>query len=278
MARMTKSEAIGHLERAKHQLRELEECSTDSQSFIKWRRDTRIAIENVFGKNSDEADEFGRVNFYPPSIGFQVVGLDDRNYAEEERSRRESFSNGLSRSESLLQSMIEQIKLYRQDEDESDTNHTDSVTSITDSRKILIVHGTNDAIKYEVARLIGKLELEEIILEEQASMGRTLIDKFEQVASEVGFAIVLLTPDDEGKKMGTKEPHSPRARQNVIFELGFVSASLGRNRVCALRKGNVEIPSDYRGVVYISMDKSNWQVSLAKELRAAGYEADANKI
>lgn len=147
-----------------------------------------------------------------------------------------------------------------------------------DSTKILVVHGHDNESKQEVARLIEKQDLEAVILEEQPSRGRTLIDKFMQEASEVNFAVVLLTPDDEGRKQGTEEKLRPRARQNVILELGFVSASLGPHRVCALLKGEVEIPSDYEGVVYVPMNNNDWKRLLIKELDAAGYHVDANKI
>lgn len=277
MAELSKSEAIGHLLRVKGQIQEIEGCSTDSPAFIEWRRGTRIAIDYVFGKGSDESSEFVNVNFFPPSIGISVMGLEAEERARDERWRQESYRNGLTRSKSLLKTMIEQISTYWPDESEPVSPDSDLENTRPASNKILIIHGTNAGIKYEVARLIEKLGLEAIILEEQPSMGRTLIDKFEKVADEVEFATVLLTPDDEGRKKGT-DTFRPRARQNVILELGFVAASLGRHRVCALRMGEVEIPSDYNGVVYISMDDHNWQLKYIKELKTAGYEVDANKI
>ena len=277
MAGMSKSEAIGHLQRVRGRIQELEEGSTDSSAFNEWRRDTRIAIENVFEKHSDEAREFGHVDFYPRLIGNSAIRSEAETRARNERMRRESYRNGLTRSKSLLNSMIDQIKTYWTDESEPVTPHADLENTKPSSNKILVVHGTDAGIKNEVARLIEKLGLEAIILEEQPSMGRTLIDKFEQMTDEVEFATVLLTPDDEGRKKGT-DKLTPRARQNVILELGFVSASLGRNRVCALRKGNVEIPSDYSGVVYVSLDDQDWKLKYIRELKTAGYEADANKI
>ncbi|MFL4399671.1 TIR domain-containing protein [Citrobacter portucalensis] len=91
------------------------------------------------------------------------------------------------------------------------------------------------------------------------------------------FAVVLLTPDDEGcVKGGTLEP---RARQNVLLELGFFIGHLGRDKVCALKKGAVEIPSDFAGVVWEHMDDNNgWKQSFSRELEAAGYTIDWNKV
>ena len=69
----------------------------------------------------------------------------------------------------------------------------------------------------------------------------------------MGFAVVLLTADDQGRKAG-EAAWSPRARQNVVLELGYFLAKLSRAKVCALMKGEVERPSDYHGVLYILLD------------------------
>ena len=113
-------------------------------------------------------------------------------------------------------------------------------------------------------------------MHEQANKGRTIIEKVE-AESDVGFAVVLLTPDDIGSVQGgTPEP---RARQNVILELGYFIGRLGRERVCALKRGALDIPSDFTGVVWTEMDDANgWRTSLARELMAAGYDIDWNKV
>lgn len=144
------------------------------------------------------------------------------------------------------------------------------------SRKIFIVHGHDDGARETVARFLERIGFEAIILHEQANQGRTIIEKV-VAHSDVGFAIVLLTPDDEGcKKGGALEP---RARQNVLFELGYFIGHLGREKVCALKHGALEIPSDFNGVVWESMDSNGgWKQSLARELQAAGYVVDWNKV
>ncbi|KND21130.1 hypothetical protein ADZ37_01130 [Pannonibacter phragmitetus] len=142
--------------------------------------------------------------------------------------------------------------------------------------KIFIVHGHDEGALYGLARFLEKLKLEVIILKEQPNQGRTIIEKYEDSAAEVGFAVVLLTPDDVGSAV-LAEGHSQRARQNVIFELGYFAGKLGRGRVCLLRKGNVEIPSDLFGVVYTEMDPAEgWKQALVKELKAAKIDFDAN--
>ena len=147
------------------------------------------------------------------------------------------------------------------------------------SSKVFIVHGHDGAAKHEVARFLGTLDLEAIILHEQANEGRTIIEKVEAYGGEAGFAIVLLTPDDEGARRG--EVSRPRPRQNVVMELGFFIGKLGRGRVCALKsKGDMDLPSDILGIVWeeFEPDGQGWKMSLARELKAAGYPIDWNKV
>ncbi|MEI8395563.1 MAG: nucleotide-binding protein [Rhodospirillaceae bacterium] len=133
--------------------------------------------------------------------------------------------------------------------------------------------------KLMVARFLEKIDLSPIILHEKENEGKTIIEKFEK-HSDVGFAIVLLTPDDVGC-LSTENPAGlkPRARQNVILELGYFIGKLGRSRVCALKKSDIELPSDYLGVTWTELDAAEgWHKKLIKELRAAGYAIDANKV
>ena len=143
-------------------------------------------------------------------------------------------------------------------------------------RKVFVVHGHDEGARESIARFLEKIGFEAIILHEQASQGRTVIEKVE-AHGNVGFAVVLLTPDDEGcAKGGTP---MPRARQNVLIELGYFIGRLGRKHVCALKRGEIEIPSDFGGVVYETFDASGgWKQALGKELKAAGYEIDWNKV
>jgi len=147
------------------------------------------------------------------------------------------------------------------------------------SNKVFIVHGHDNEAKQEVARLLQKLKLEPIILHEQANKGQTIIEKFESNASDVAFAVILLTPDDVGAAKRDHKSLKERARENVVFEMGFFFAKLGRERVCALVKGGTEQPSDVSGVVYESMDSAGfWKSRLVKELQAAGMLVDLNDL
>jgi predicted nucleotide-binding protein len=143
------------------------------------------------------------------------------------------------------------------------------------SRKVFIVHGHDEGAREMVARFLERLGFQSIILHEQANQGRTVMEKVE-AHGDVSFAVVLLTPDDEGcAKGGTPEP---RARQNVLLELGYFLGRLGRDKVCALKRGTVEIPSDFAGVVWESMDSTGWKQALGRELEAVGHEIDWNKV
>ena len=142
---------------------------------------------------------------------------------------------------------------------------------------VFIVHGHDDSTKETVAEFVKSLGLHAVVLHEQPNSGRTIIEKFEAY-SNVGFAVVLLTPDDIGASSKDRENLQPRARQNVILELGFFLGKIGREKVCVLYKEDVEIPSDYQGVLYTLFDSSgSWRPQLAKELKHAGFVVDLNK-
>ncbi len=142
-------------------------------------------------------------------------------------------------------------------------------------RRVFVVHGHDDAAREAVARFLERMGFEAIVLHERANRGGTIIEKFE-ANSDVGYAVVLLTPDDEGAKTGFTA--NPRARQNVIFEWGYFVGRLGREHVFALKKGNVELPSDIQGWVWEVLDEYGaWRQKLAKELEAAGFSIDWSK-
>ena len=142
-----------------------------------------------------------------------------------------------------------------------------------DNTRVFVVHGHDEIAKLDVAKFIEGIGPKPVILHMQASRGMTIIEKIEEY-SNVGFAVVLYTPCDVGSKNGKYSFH-PRARQNVVFEHGYLIAKLGRGRVAALVKGNVEIPNDISGVIYIQLDEQGqWKEELKKEMKHAGYEIE----
>jgi len=153
-----------------------------------------------------------------------------------------------------------------------------AISSIpADMSKVFIVHGHADGARETVARFIEQLGLTAVILHEQANRGMTIPEKL-IAHGDVGFAVVLLTPDDVGRAKGEIED-KPRARQNAVLELGYFVGRLGRDKVCALLKGDIEMPSDFVGTVYVKWDSAGaWKMTLAKEMDAAGYNIDFNKV
>ncbi|MNP12863.1 putative nucleotide-binding protein containing TIR-like domain protein [compost metagenome] len=140
-------------------------------------------------------------------------------------------------------------------------------------RNVFIVHGRDNEAKQEVSRFIESIGLKAIILHEQASGGRTIIEKIEHYSGDADFALVLYTPCDRGRGAHERTiPARNRARQNVVFEHGYLMAKLGRENVCALSKGEIETPNDISGVVYVDFDTSGaWKREVVKELRECGY-------
>jgi hypothetical protein len=264
---MDKATIITKLKERIETLRSLSAVSTQDPSFKKWRRDTEITLEHLFGKDTRHLRDFRSVRFTPGSY----------NIMNPELAFARAFSNGRGSAEALFQSMIEEVEEYWPGSGEVDPDF--EATIPVESKKVFIVHGHQEAIRESVARLLEKLDLEPVILHEQPNKGRTIIEKFVDF-SDVAFSVVLLTGDDKGGKndISPKE-YSLRARQNVILELGFFLGRLGRERVCALYEEGVEIPSDYDGIIFIPLDKSGaWRLLLGRELRAAGLEVDLNKI
>lgn len=141
---------------------------------------------------------------------------------------------------------------------------------------VFVVHGRSEHRKSEAARFLEGLGLNAVVLHEQPNAGRTVIEKFENYAGKAGYALVVVTADDAGG-LANSEVHSPRARQNVVFELGFFYGKLGRNRVCVLYESGVEKPSDIDGIAYIPLE-GDWRLSLARELKAANVPFDMEKL
>ena len=270
MSGLGKAEAIRRLDDALTIAKDLQSVFYDATSpeFQKWRRGTRIAIRHIF-HDRGHIGEFDNVIFYS---GIRP----DHN--------RIPYLKGLKSAIVLLESMVDEVENYWPGGEEiARTNNVPGTNSSGNTkestrRSVFIVHGRDEGARSAVARFLEKLDLQPVILDEQANRGLTIIEKFES-HSDVGFAIVLLTPDDEGGLRGDGKSGRHRARQNVIFELGFFIGRLGRQRVCALTKGStMEIPSDYSGVVYIPLDEGGgWQLALIKELKAADLDVDANR-
>jgi hypothetical protein len=226
-------------------------------------RRSEMVIRNVFGADSKYLTDLKSIDFYP-----MVYPASDESY-------RSSWTRGTRNFQNLIRTMQEELMLF------GGTAVTRESPATPNAKDVFIVHGHDEAIKVNVARTLEKLGLVPIILHEKPNQGRTVIEKFTDY-SAVGFAVVLLSPDDVGKlRTAPVEDLRPRARQNVIFELGFFLGRLGRERVLALYAptDNFELPSDYSGVLFVPFDSSGrWQFDLVRELKAADYDVDANAL
>lgn len=151
--------------------------------------------------------------------------------------------------------------------------------------RVFLVHGRDRTILSEVESFLRRIEVNPVILSEEPNQGRTIIEKFEH-HSDVNYAIVLLAGEDIGR-LAILEGSAlkPRARQNVVFELGFFVGKLGRSRVSAIVPSigdeGLELPSDVLGLGYIELNRSHpgtWRLPLVRELRGAAIAFNADKL
>jgi predicted nucleotide-binding protein len=138
-------------------------------------------------------------------------------------------------------------------------------------------HGRDEDGRNEVALFLRKIGLEDTVLHQRPNRGRHLHTKFQEEAEGASFAVILMTPDDDGGLVG--EPQQRRARQNVVFELGFFIGKLETPHVAAFIGPGVEKPSDFDGICWIEFGRApKWKIELARELKEAGVPFDSDKI
>ena len=267
MARPKKAKSIERLRKILDKVPELQMLPRQSPEFKKWRRNALVAITNTFGSESSHVAEFS-------SIHFSLMAI---STVTPESDFVEAYQSGLDSAASVLESMIDEIQEYWE-EDEHSPNVSDSRAKVRkNTNKVFVIHGQDKSARETVARFLERLNLKPVILHEQPNEGRTIIEKFEDYA-DVTFVVVLLTPDDMGALKEQSRNLKPRARQNVVFEFGYFIGKLGRERVCALSKRDVERPSDCDGILYVPLDNEDgWKMKLLRELKAAGFSVDANQ-
>lgn len=229
------------------------------ENFTQWHDRTEVVIRQVFGESSVTYNKFSNVRYSPSVWG---PGMDTSGY------RPAGVRNVIS----ILEAGKLELELL---DDDAPVAEEAGVLAV--GTKAFIVHGQDDARKYELESFLQKL-LDEppVILHQLANGGRVLIEKFEQSAASVGFAVVLLTADDFGRsKHLDPQDDLPRARQNVVFELGFFIGLIGRSKVAVLYDNGVELPSDVSGLAYIPLDPAGaWKGKLASEMDHAGMKVD----
>lgn len=256
------------------------------------QRKATLLIKHSFGKSSEYDSDLYEIDF-PEDDPF------DRDN-DIFHPRKQRWESGKKTILNLLGTMIEDLKMS-----ESSKISPETKGDKPKSTRVFIVHGTDHKPMKELKAMLSGLGLNPIVLHEQPSSGKTVVEKLEDY-SDVGYAFVILTPDDglfsiqEVEKLcdeiDSKKIYEHQkdklffdsfgkmwrrvARQNVILELGYFMGLLGRNRVCCLYNGNVVLPSDIHGIVYVPFKNSVEEAKdmIVKELRACGYKVDANKI
>ena len=191
----------------------------------------------------------------------------DSGFTKQEQAKLRQVTN---ESNSLLQ----KVKLLLSPP-KSDNRMNNQVRS----NKIFVIHGHDNEMKSDVTQTLQKLDLDPIILHEKPNSEQTLIEKISDYA-HVSFAVVLLSPDDLAyPEEKTPEEAKYRAKQNVIFELGYFLGLLGKQNVIAIyrKKKDFEIPNNYNGVLWIEY-KTGWYFELIRELQATNFDVDANKL
>ena len=201
---------------------------------------TGVVLRQTVGPSDPLVAQFNRISY---SLSFST---DRTTQAEFNEARRRGVRRGIA----FLDAAKSQLAISDDLGSEVSAGDEDSAAPIRSN--IFIVHGRDDGKKEKVARFIKDLTgRDPIILHEQASSGATLIEKLERYAETAAFAVVIATGDDLGRVAGDDNAvEQPRARQNVILELGYFIALLGRHNVVLLLEPGVERPSDTDGIVY----------------------------
>lgn len=233
--------------------------SSFTRDFITWQSLVRSTIGSMFTGGQQPA------RIVEEALAVPVIG------------------NGRDKFEQMHGMMLGALEAARnaaeQEQSKSSAANSPAVSArARGDNKVFVVHGHDEGSKNELEIVLKDLGLEPVVLHRLADQGRTIIEKFEQ-HSDVGYAIVLLTPDDiayaatEDVLADGARNKEWRARQNVVFELGFFFGSLGRERVCCLYKAPLTSPSDISGIVYKRFERSVEEVaySLMRELRTAGF-------
>jgi predicted nucleotide-binding protein len=229
--------------------------------FDTWKAEAGVVLRHAVGTDDPLVAQFEDVNY-----GLLIV-----TEATPQSAWDRARAGGVSRAVSILRAAVTQVRLTEESGKSSDERDLSART------RIFIVHGHDDGLKETVARFLLRLtDSEPVILHEQTSGSATIIEKLERFTATARYAVVIATGDDVGRSAAAEPGDElPRARQNVVFELGYFFAALGRSNVALLYQPGVERPSDTDGIVHITLDDGGaWKVALTRELEGAGIETD----
>lgn len=233
-----------------------------SQQHKAWAIKAGQLIASVFGKNSGLHKQY---------IRRAEEGLLEKSPYRATARNVDSILLG------LIQSAIMQLELNI---GEKVISNSGDITNLKmESDKVFIVHGHDETLKQQLEIFLSEIGIDAVVLHRKADEGMTVIEKFEK-HSNVGYAFVLLSPDDLGCKLIDSnnainmEDMEKRARQNVIFEFGYFLGKLGRKRVCCIYKEGVVLPTDASGIIYKKVSEKIEEVafSILKDLRTCGFK------
>lgn len=234
-------------------------------NFDEWLHKTEVVVRSVFGEASRIHHEIDAVRYSPR------IWTENTDFAPYRRT-------GVQQAIAILEAAKLELEISA---DAANTEDSSNPTASKPSTHVFIVHGQDDARKFELSALLQNITGEQpVILHQQANGGKVLIEKLEEHGEGAGFAVVLLTGDDVGraKQLDTSDDRA-RGRQNVVFEMGFFFGLIGRERVAVLYEPDVELPSDIIGLGYIKLDAAGgWKPKLAAELDGAGIPVDWAKL
>jgi predicted nucleotide-binding protein len=270
-AKITERMELGEAMRAKHP-QSIADVEHLKEQHTSWQRFNALMLKRMF-----TTDEIEREYLHSPDAGNVVMRSD---FYGGGGSDLDDLQHDLNAELGCLRGILDRLAIIPVAMATAGMASAGvSAPRPTGTRRVFVVHGHDGTARESVARMLERLGLQPVILHEQAGGGDTLVEKLER-HSDVAYAVVLLTPDDEGRAKGAiAAPLAPRARQNVILELGYFAAKLGRRGVCALYTHGVELPSDWNGVEWVEMDGAGgWRFKLGRELKHAGFDVDLNDL
>ncbi len=250
------SKAIGLLNKQKEEIDELLQLRHDDPEVNKWVNVTEQFIIKAFGSQHENLTAFK----WAEPTGW--VGMP-------EEAIQENFICGLHKRKSLLEGFIELLEI----EESGEVETKDTGMELRGNKIFFAYAIKRKDLVLELARHVEQQhDIKAVLMEEEPHGGRTLIGKFEELASECGFGVFILTADGEcTNPVGKREKH---ARQNVILELGYFLGKLGRRKQIALLvEEGVEIPTNVTalGRIQITGDLGQTKLELTKELKDAGF-------
>ena len=273
---VTQEEARSRLEERIHKARELrsieirskDQLDASRKEYSKWDSFNTELLKRIF-TTEELAIEYGwwgvgvaMVSMYEPPLGSEISDL---------------FKE-IDQKIHRIESIIERLELIPPVNSSENPGFPVLSARPAETNKVFVVHGHDDLAKTGLELFLRELGLEPIVLHRQADEGLTIVEKFEK-HSDVGYAFILLTPDEiaylkgDDVKEDAQRKKEKRARPNVIFEFGYFVGKLGRAKVCCLHTGDVTLPSDVNGIIYKKFVASVEEVafSIQKDLKASGY-------